>query len=241
MLAGTAEAVDWDGRLVVRTPGGSVPLAAGDVTHVRPGDTRPPRALIAGAVGHPGRVGYPERVLWDDEEVLAHQHPHWSTTARPVVLLLVVVGAGSFGAAAVPAGGDQGVLRLAVVGLGAVVLLLAVVRPLARWVTTSYVVTSERLLVRRGLSARRAAEVDLAQVEAVTVRRSAGQRVLRSGTVLVRCADRSAPLVLLHVPRCDRFQELLDELVDEVLGGDADPAGWWVPGPVTGVPGARGG
>jgi BirA family transcriptional regulator, biotin operon repressor / biotin---[acetyl-CoA-carboxylase] ligase len=36
-LTGVAEAVDWDGRLVVRTAGGSVPLAAGDVTHVRPG------------------------------------------------------------------------------------------------------------------------------------------------------------------------------------------------------------
>jgi BirA family biotin operon repressor/biotin-[acetyl-CoA-carboxylase] ligase len=40
-LAGTAEAVDWDGRLVVRTPDGSVPLAAGDVTHVRPAGGRP--------------------------------------------------------------------------------------------------------------------------------------------------------------------------------------------------------
>jgi hypothetical protein len=29
--------VDWDGRLVVRTAEGSVPLAAGDVTHVRAG------------------------------------------------------------------------------------------------------------------------------------------------------------------------------------------------------------
>jgi BirA family transcriptional regulator, biotin operon repressor / biotin---[acetyl-CoA-carboxylase] ligase len=36
LLVGVAEAVDWDGRLVVRTAGGSVPLAAGDVTHVRP-------------------------------------------------------------------------------------------------------------------------------------------------------------------------------------------------------------
>jgi BirA family biotin operon repressor/biotin-[acetyl-CoA-carboxylase] ligase len=36
-LTGVAEAVDWDGRLVVRTAEGSVPLAAGDVTHVRAG------------------------------------------------------------------------------------------------------------------------------------------------------------------------------------------------------------
>jgi BirA family biotin operon repressor/biotin-[acetyl-CoA-carboxylase] ligase len=35
-LEGRAEAVDWDGRLVVRTPEGTVELASGDVRHVRP-------------------------------------------------------------------------------------------------------------------------------------------------------------------------------------------------------------
>jgi BirA family biotin operon repressor/biotin-[acetyl-CoA-carboxylase] ligase len=34
-LRGRAEAVDWDGRLVVRTAEGPVELASGDVTHVR--------------------------------------------------------------------------------------------------------------------------------------------------------------------------------------------------------------
>ncbi|TFV87796.1 biotin--[acetyl-CoA-carboxylase] ligase [Blastococcus sp. CT_GayMR16] len=34
-LEGTAQAVDWDGRLVVATPGGTVELASGDVRHVR--------------------------------------------------------------------------------------------------------------------------------------------------------------------------------------------------------------
>ena len=34
-LEGVAEAVDWDGRLVVATPGGTVELASGDVRHVR--------------------------------------------------------------------------------------------------------------------------------------------------------------------------------------------------------------
>ncbi|MGY2129954.1 biotin--[acetyl-CoA-carboxylase] ligase [Blastococcus sp. SYSU DS0617] len=35
VLDGVAEAVDWDGRLVVRTPAGTVELASGDVQHVR--------------------------------------------------------------------------------------------------------------------------------------------------------------------------------------------------------------
>ncbi len=35
VLEGVAEAVDWDGRLVVRTDAGTVALASGDVQHVR--------------------------------------------------------------------------------------------------------------------------------------------------------------------------------------------------------------
>ncbi|MGY1741947.1 MULTISPECIES: biotin--[acetyl-CoA-carboxylase] ligase [unclassified Blastococcus] len=35
LIEGTAEAVDWDGRLVVRSAGGPVELASGDVRHVR--------------------------------------------------------------------------------------------------------------------------------------------------------------------------------------------------------------
>jgi BirA family biotin operon repressor/biotin-[acetyl-CoA-carboxylase] ligase len=38
-LDGVAEAVDWDGRLVVGTPEGRVELASGDVRHVRPRGT----------------------------------------------------------------------------------------------------------------------------------------------------------------------------------------------------------
>ena len=34
-LEGAAESVDWDGRLVVRTPQGTVELASGDVRHLR--------------------------------------------------------------------------------------------------------------------------------------------------------------------------------------------------------------
>jgi BirA family biotin operon repressor/biotin-[acetyl-CoA-carboxylase] ligase len=35
VVEGLAEALDWDGRLVVLTDGGRVELATGDVRHVR--------------------------------------------------------------------------------------------------------------------------------------------------------------------------------------------------------------
>ena len=51
---------------------------------------------------------YPDKLLAEDEEVVRHLHPHWLTLARPVLVLLLVVGGTSFGAALVPAGPSQG-------------------------------------------------------------------------------------------------------------------------------------
>ncbi len=87
-------------------------------------------------MSHPGGVPYPDKLLGDDEEVVRHLHPHWLTLFWPVVLLLVIVGAASFGAGLVPAGDQQALWRLVVVGVAAVLLafLRAVDRRYRRWV-----------------------------------------------------------------------------------------------------------
>ncbi len=56
---------------------------------------------------------YPDKLLAEDEEVVRHLHPHWLALARPVLVLLSVVGGTSFGAALVPSGPAQGTVELA--------------------------------------------------------------------------------------------------------------------------------
>jgi hypothetical protein len=63
-------------------------------------------------VGHPVAVAYPDKLLADDEQVVRHLHPHWLTVFWPIVAFLVLVGLGSFGAAFIPEGSNQGVYRL---------------------------------------------------------------------------------------------------------------------------------
>ena len=60
---------------------------------------------------------YPEKLLAEDEEIVRHLHPHWLTIFWPVVWFLAVVGAASFGAALIPTGQQQGLLRLLVVAV----------------------------------------------------------------------------------------------------------------------------
>ena len=167
---------------------------------------------------HPGGVPYPDRLLTDDEEVVRHLHPHWLTIVWPVVLLPLVVGVSSFGAALVPPGPQQGVVRLGILAAAALLVLFLVVVPLLRWRTTHYVVTTHRLLFREGILARRGRDVGLSRITDVSFSQSLWERIVRSGTLVVDTAGDGAATVLRRIPDSDGVQQLITYLVEE----DAD-------------------
>ena len=164
---------------------------------------------------------FPDKLLADDEEVVAHLHPHWTTLFWPVVRFLAVVGAASYLAALVPDGRQQGVLRMALLAVALVVLAGTVVRPVLRWRTTHVVVTTSRLLVREGVLSRHGRDVGLSRITDVSCRQTLWERIVRSGTVTVEPAGDGGPLVLRRVPDSDGVQALLAQLVE-----DDDEPGW---------------
>jgi uncharacterized membrane protein YdbT with pleckstrin-like domain len=173
-------------------------------------------------------VPYPDKLLAEDEEVVRHLHPHWLTLVRPVLVLLLVVGGTSFGAALVPAGASQGTARAVLAGLALGVLVVAVVRPVLRWRTTHYVVTTHRLLLREGVLARRGRDIVLSRIADVSYRQTLGQRLVRSGTLTIETLGEGGTTVLERVPDSDGVQQLLVALVEE----DADRRAAHHPGAV---------
>jgi membrane protein YdbS with pleckstrin-like domain len=163
-------------------------------------------------------VPYPDKLLAADEEVVRHLHPHWLTLFWPVVRLLLLVGAASFGAAVVPAGPEQGLLRMVVLGLAVVLLLPAVLVPLLRWRTTHYVITTHRLLFRTGILARRGRDLGLSRITDVSYRQTLWERIIKSGTISIESAAESGPTVLRRIPDSDGVQHLLNHMIEE----DAD-------------------
>src|SRR5215213_3148576 len=151
---------------------------------------------------------YPDKLLADDEEVVRHLHPHWVTLFWPVVRLLLIVGAASFGTAMIPAGRQQGILRM---------LVLAVV-PLLRWRTTHYVITTHRLLFREGILARRGRDLGLSRITDVSYRQTLWERLIKSGTLTIESAGDSGATVQDRIPDSDGVQRLLNFMIEE----DAD-------------------
>jgi uncharacterized membrane protein YdbT with pleckstrin-like domain len=161
---------------------------------------------------------YPDKLLTEDEEVVRHLHPHWTTVFWPVARLLLIVGAASFGMAMIPAGRQQGILRMLVLAVALVLLLTLVVVPLLRWRTTHYVITTHRLLFREGILARRGRDMGLSRITDVSYRQTLWERLINSGTLTIESAGDSGPTLLRQIPDSDGVQQLLNYMIEE----DAD-------------------
>ena len=184
-------------------------------------------------------MAYPDKLLAEDEEIVRHLHPHWLTVFWPVVWFLVVVGAASFGAALIPAGQQQGLLRLLLVALAVVLLLVFVLVPLLRWRTTHYVITTHRLLFREGILARHGRDIGLSRITDVSYKQSLWERIINSGTLTIESAGDSGATVLKQIPDSDGVQQLLNHMIEEdadrraqenagyIRGDDGFPPGQW--------------
>ena len=163
-------------------------------------------------------MAYPDKILGEDEEVVRHLHPHWMTVFWPVVWFLLVVGAASFGTAAIPAGRQQGIYRMAILAVALLLVLFVVVRPLLRWRTTHYVITTHRLLFREGVLARHGRDIALSRITDVSYRQTLWERLIRSGTLTIESAGESGTTVLKEIPDSEGVQQLLNHMIEE----DAD-------------------
>jgi uncharacterized membrane protein YdbT with pleckstrin-like domain len=155
-------------------------------------------------------VGFPERLLAQDEEVVLHLHPHWRRLVRPVLVFLLAAGVGGYGVASVE---DPRVQVLLLALLLAAVCVLTV-WPVLRWATDHVILTTHRILVRTGVLSRSGRDVPLGRVDEISFQHTLLERILRSGTLTVESAGDRGELVLRDVPRVELVQGALYELVD---------------------------
>jgi len=159
----------------------------------------------------------PERRVWES-------HPHGSVLLLPALALPLLVGAGVAALVAVPPGGAQVASRVAVLLLVAVLLALAVVRPVLAWLGTRLVLTRGRVGVVEGVLSRRERDVPLSRVAEVRTVQTARERLLGTGTLVVVPVGDAPVLTARRVPRLLRVQALLLALAEEAGAGEPEGA-----------------
>lgn len=96
--------------------------------------------------------------------------------------------------------------------------------PFVRWVTTSYTLTSRRMITRHGIINRKGHDLPLTRISDIASDRGLIDRLVGAGTLTLQTSA-DDPLVLVDVPRVELVQLELTNLIFHDLQGavDADP------------------
>jgi uncharacterized membrane protein YdbT with pleckstrin-like domain len=128
---------------------------------------------------------FPKKYLNANETIALDMHPHWWYFSEPALSLLgsIVLGI------VVLVKTDTGTNGRKVLGLIALVLLVLtaiwlVIRYL-NWLTTNFVITSNRLIFRHGVVGKSGIEIPLERVNNVNFSQSMFERILGAGDLLI--------------------------------------------------------
>jgi uncharacterized membrane protein YdbT with pleckstrin-like domain len=148
-------------------------------------------------------VPFPRKLLNEGEDIVLDMRPHWWVFVKPIVLLILVVAATVVAANFID--NDLPVY----VGLGMTVfVLLGLVWRYLLWVTTNFVVTTDRLIYRAGVFGKSGREIPLERLNDISVNQTLFERLIRAGDVMIESGgergqqtfrDIKAPFIVQNV------------------------------------------
>ena len=154
-----------------------------------------------------------KRSLSDGEVVILDLRTHRKALFLSSLVLLVTLAAAIFGFLKIPAGDMQFWLRVAIGAVALVIIVGWAFLPYLRWTTTRYVVTNKRLITRSGIITRIGRDIPLYRINDVTYEKGLLDRLLGCGTIIISDATEKAGVVLHDVPRVERVQIQLHDLL----------------------------
>jgi len=160
-------------------------------------------------------MGFPENVLARGERVERDLHPHWLTVVAPTLVGLVLVAGCVLAVGWTPNDSTGNTIQWIAVAVLVLVAVFAVLVPYLRWRTTRYVITSHRVMVRRGILTKTGKDITLSKITDVSFSQTALDRMLGSGTLSIESAGDSPNEAFEAIPRSDRVQQLLNHLIDQ--------------------------
>ena len=163
-------------------------------------------------------MSFPTKLLAQGEEVYLDSKPNWSFLFWPSAFALVVIAACI--AVVVLWSSRPGYVNWILLGCGVAALVYFGVRYLG-WFTTSFVVTSQRIVYRTGVLRTTGREIPIGRVQDVTYHQTIIERIVRAGSLTVESAGRYGQDPFPDISRPAEVQSLINRVVGQAGGGYA--------------------
>ena len=162
-----------------------------------------------------GAMAFPPKLLNEGEEVVLDLHPHWWVLVKPVALILVL------SAAALVTHNVKFYVPLVLAGLD-VVALLWFLKRYSVWTTTSFVVTTDRLIRRSGVLAKHGREIPLERVNDISFNQSLFERLIGAGDLMIESGGERGQETFPDIPKPSRVQNVIYREIERSKARDAD-------------------
>ena len=154
-------------------------------------------------------MAFPKRLLVDDEQLVIDTRPHWIALVSPIVVIVLVVMAWIIALPNLPDSTAGDALRWVLVAAGIVVILAFSVRRIVDWLTDNFAVTSDRIIHRHGLIAKRSMEIPLEHINDVRFDQKVWERAIGAGTIVIHSASEAGRQVFDNVRNPERVQKTI--------------------------------
>jgi membrane protein YdbS with pleckstrin-like domain len=176
---------------------------------------------------------FPRKLLIENEQLVLELRPHWIALVMPAIVTILVIVAWSLAVSYGPdTGAGRDVTFWGATAVAVFVLIWFPVRKFIAWVTSYFVVTSDRVIHREGWIAKRSMEIPLEAINDVRFHQGVFERMIGAGDLIISSASEFGREVFgdirnpEHVQRTIYQQGELNK--DRMYRGVGAPA---VPGP----------
>ena len=128
-------------------------------------------------------VAFDRSNLHRNEEIVLDLHPHWIMLAKGLFLLVLSIALGIW----VLTTDLHGIIKGAV-GVAILASLLYTLQRLIAWLSTNFVVTTDRCIYREGIISKRGVEIPLERINTVFFNQTVVDRMLGAGTLTIESA-----------------------------------------------------
>jgi uncharacterized membrane protein YdbT with pleckstrin-like domain len=158
---------------------------------------------------------FPRKYLNEGEEIILDLRPHWFYLAGPAAALVVAL------VLALVVKDRSEWILFPVLAL-AVVALVWFLGRYAKWATTNFVLTSDRLVYRSGVASRQGREIPLERLNDVSFHQSLLQRMLGAGDLLVESGGERGQEQFGSFARPQDIQNEIHRAIEAAAARDAD-------------------
>jgi uncharacterized membrane protein YdbT with pleckstrin-like domain len=169
-------------------------------------------------------MGFPKRLLADHERLVLDIRPHWIALAGPVLLTIAII-VGEILAFVYFPDDWPSWTGWAAVGIGVALFLFFAVRALLAWVTSHFVVTSDRLIHRSGWLAKRSMEIPLERVNDVSFNQTVFERIVGAGDLVIESGGEYGQNFFRDIRKPEQVQKTIYEMSEENQNRMMRPAG----------------